>query len=225
MNAKYFLKRLLPGLISMLPFTFAIHKNQNFMKRFFTISLLIICANAASAQSGTILVGGDVAYSSGKGPGGPGGDFKSNSLSFNPYIGYQFNNHWTAGVVAGISTAKQEQGPNEQKGSNFSAGPFVRYTKTVSDIFALYGQLEGRFGSGKSKSNGITLSEGTFNSVNLFPAAFINLKNNFGLNFNFGGISYGSNKPEGGESNTNFNLNFGKVANIGISKNFGGKRK
>ncbi|MBC7937772.1 MAG: porin family protein [Rhizobacter sp.] len=194
------------------------------MKKLFTLSLLMASFFASKAQSGSVLVGGDVSYTNSKSP-NPGGDYKANNLSFNPYIGYQFNDNWTAGVVAGVLTSKQEQGPSEQKNTSFNAGPFVRYTKTLSDIFTLYGQLEGRFGSGKLKNNGTTLGENTSTAVTLFPAAFINLKNNFGLNFNFGGIGYESFKPEGGESSNTFGISFGKVATIGISKNFGGKKK
>jgi hypothetical protein len=181
---------------------------------------------AAKAQTGSVLVGGDVDYSSQK---VKGTDFKSNSFSFNPYVGYQFNNNWTAGVVAALNSAKSENGVTENKQSSYAAGPFVRYTQPLSNIFSVYGQLEGLFGSYKTKSTTgnvtTTTAEGNSLAVNLFPAVFINLKNNFGLNFNVGGISYGSDNPKSGNTTNTFNVNFGKTASIGISKNFGGKRK
>lgn len=194
------------------------------MKKLFTFSFLMISMVTVKAQSGTVLLGGDVSYSSTKGP-SFGGDYKSNNVSFDPYVGYQFNDNWTAGIVAGILNAKQEQNGNNQKQSSFNAGPFLRYTQNLSDIFSLYGQLEGRFGSVKTKNNGTTIGESNNTAVNLYPAAFINLKNNFGLNFNFGGLSYSGTKPKGGDATNTFSINFGKVATIGISKNFGTKKK
>lgn len=194
------------------------------MKKIFAGAILSASFFAAQAQSGTVILGGDVSYSANKQNAGTF-DNKTQNLSLNPYLGYQFNDNWTAGVVAGIGTSKQEQGPNETKFNDIDAGPFVRYTQQVSEIFSLYGQLEGRFGSTKSKANGVTTGEAKNTAINLFPAAFINLKNNFGLNFNFGGVSYGSNKPEGGTKSTGFNINFGRVGAIGISKNFGGSSK
>lgn len=80
----------------------------------------------------------------------------------------------------------------------------------------MYGQLQGVFGTSKSGS----VKTGTSTEIGLFPAAFINLKNGFGLNFNFGGIGFSSSKPTGGEASTGFDVNFGKTANIGITKNF-----
>lgn len=188
-------------------------------------SLSMLSIFALQAQTGTLLLGGDVAYSKSKQnlTGTP--DFETKNLNLNPYVGYQFTDNWTAGVVAGINTSTQEQGNNTSKFNEFNAGPFLRYTQTVSDMFWLYGQLEGRFGSRESKNNSTTLGESKSTTVNLFPAAFINLKNSFGLNFNFGGITYASTKPEGGASSSNFNINFGRVGSIGISKNFGGKSK
>ena len=194
------------------------------MKKIFAGAILTASFFAAQAQSGTVILGGDVSYSSSK-QGTGVTEVKTQNLNLNPYLGYQFNDNWTAGVVAGIGTSTQEQGSNESKFNDINAGPFLRYTQPVSDIFSLYGQLEGRFGSRKSKNNGTTIGEANSTTVNLFPAAFINLKNNFGLNFNFGGLTYGSTKPDGGTKSTNFNINFGRVGAIGISKNFGGSSK
>ena len=76
------------------------------MKKLFTVSLLMSLILAAKAQSGTVLVGGDVGFTSSKNNSGVY-EYKVQSLSFNPYVGYQFNNNWTAGVVAGIASSKQ----------------------------------------------------------------------------------------------------------------------
>jgi hypothetical protein len=57
--------------------------------------------------------------------------------------------------------------------------------------------------------------------VEFFPAVFINIKNNFGLNFNIGGVSYLTSKTkETNEEAHQFSFSLGKTASIGISKNF-----
>lgn len=102
------------------------------------------------------------------------------------------------------------------KSSSFGAGPFIRYAYPLSDIFAVYGQFNANFLSGKTagvKSNGF---QGT-----LFPAIGVNLKNGFALNFNFGSLGFGSNKVKGSDAATNFGLSFGSGAGFVISKNVG----
>ena len=197
------------------------------MKKLFTLSLLAVSFFSSKAQVGSVLVGGDAGLSSQKNTITPFGEQKSTSFNLSPYVGYQFTDNWTAGVKLGYSMAKTTSEPSGDvyKANNFSAGPFVRYTKNLSDIFSLYGQFDAQFGKGKTKNNGTTTSESSGSTFNLFPAVFVNLKNNFGLNFNFGGISYASAKPGNGSKSTAFNINFGSTANIGISKNFGGKSK
>lgn len=195
------------------------------MKKIFAISIFTVSVFAAQAQSGTVLLGGDVSYNSSKQTLQGTTGFKAQSLNLNPYVGYQFNDSWTAGVVAGIGSSKQDQVGSITKFTDLNAGPFLRYTQPVSDLFWLYGQAEARFGSRKSTNNGTTVNESKNTTVNVFPAAFINLKNSFGLNFNFGGLTYATTNPQGGAKSNSFNINFGKVASIGVSKNFGSSKK
>ncbi|MCP9749358.1 porin family protein [Ferruginibacter sp. HRS2-29] len=196
------------------------------MKKVLMSALIVASFFGAKAQSGTVLVGGDVDFSSNK---VENSDVKSHSISFNPYVGYQFNDNWTAGITAALNSSKNENGINDSKNNSFAAGPFIRYTKPLSNIFAVYGQLQGVYGGYKSKLTSgnvtTTTAEGNTLGVNLFPAVFINLKNSFGLNFNVGGISYNNNDPKSGPGNNSFNINFGKTVSIGLSKNFGGKKK
>lgn len=182
---------------------------------------LLSLTQATSAQQQSILAAGSIGIATAKSPSSPN-DNKQTNFSFNPTLGYQFTNHWTAGIVADLQNSKNTNSNNTvTKNSNFGAGPFVRYTKSLSDIFSLFGQLQGAFGT--NKFNGI--KTGSYTTVNAFPAIFVNVKNGFGLNFNIGGISYNSYKPTGGSANTGFNVTFGQSANIGISKNFSFKKK
>ncbi|MBS1496588.1 MAG: outer membrane beta-barrel protein [Bacteroidetes bacterium] len=196
-------------------------------KVIFSAIILASTALGAKAQTGSVLVGGDVDFKSITTPSGSN-DIKQNIISFNPTIGYQFTDHITAGITGAVSSDKTTQGNVENKITGLSGGPFIRYAEELSNIFSVYGQLQATFGTNKNTSVAgpiSTTSKSNSTSVDLFPAAFINLKNNFGLNFNFGGISYNSVKPSGQKSTNTFDVNFGKVATIGISKNFGGGKK
>ena len=170
----------------------------------------LLFSKAALAQTGTLLVYGNLDIASSKASTG----VKSNAFSLSPGVGYQFNDHWTAGANLAVSSTKT--GEPQIKTSTFGAGPFIRYAYPLSDIFAVYVQLNANYITGKSdglKSNGF--------SGHLFPAIGVNLKNGFALNFNFGSLGIVSSKPKSGETATSFILSFGSGAGFGISKNFG----
>lgn len=186
------------------------------MKKVVTLSLLMISFVVVKAQTGSVLVGGNVGIETNS-------DDES-TLSFSPYVGYQFSKNWTAGVAFDYASQKEEDAGMELKASAIAVGPFVRYTQPISDIFSVYGQLSAQYASAKTEFDGTTLGKASGFGLNLYPAVFVNVKNGFGLNFDFGGVTYASLKPEGGSSSSAFQFNFGKTVNIGISKNFGGKK-
>lgn len=66
------------------------------MKKILVMAALAICS-FANAQKGTILVGGNVAYSS-ETTDYTNSETKSNQFSFSPKVGYQFHENWTVGV-------------------------------------------------------------------------------------------------------------------------------
>ncbi|GAB3005750.1 outer membrane beta-barrel protein [Niabella terrae] len=208
------------------------------MKKIFLGLAALSSVALANAQSGSILVGGNVDFSSYTKDYGEDDTEKSNTLEFAPTIGYQFNDNWTAGVVGSIATNKNRvpislidelEGlpgttyAEDVKTTTLGVGPFVRYTQPLSEVFSLFGQLQGQYLSSTMKEDGenIDSQEQTGFNVGFFPAVFINVKNGFGLNFNIGGIEYTSKKfNETDIKNSNFNVNFGKSVSIGISKNF-----
>ena len=181
------------------------------MKKVFFSVILALTVCGAYAQQNTLLVYGNLGINSTK----SADDIKTNTFSFSPAAGYQWNDNWTGGVNVHVASGKT--GSPEIKSSSFGAGPFIRYAYPLSPIFAVYGQLNTNFLSNKVagvKGKGF---EGT-----LFPAIGVNLKNGFALNFNFGSLSLVTSKMKGAsESSTNFGLNFGSGAGFGISKNFG----
>jgi len=184
------------------------------MKKLF-IASAIAMFGLVSAQKNTLLVGGNIDFTSEK-----TGDYKENSFEFNPKVGYQFADHWTAGIESSIGSSKTKNSVTTQSDmSNFSIGAFGRYTMPLNETFAFFTDLGVGYQSIKNKLSDAK-ADGMY--AQLTPALFINFKNSFGLNFSIGGLGYGSMKPSGGGDSTNsFNLNFGKTVSIGISKNFG----
>lgn len=149
---------------------------------------------------------------------------KIKSLLFNLGVGYQFDSQWTAGLTFTTGSQRQDgQQSNIYRNTNLSIGPFIRYSIHSTSLFLIYGQIEGGYSSIKYHQSQTQTTEAKTNGyfINLFPAVFINIKNNFGLNFNIGGVSYQSTKFKGVENNNKlFSLTLGKSVGIGISKNF-----
>lgn len=201
------------------------------MKKTLLIAALCMPGSLLFAQKNTLLVFGNVGYHNTT---HQGTDNKESSFNFNPGVGYQFSDHWTAGIRADINSAKSDNfintgigvTPIKYKYSETGVGPFVRYSKSLSDIFSVYGQVEAGFGSGKDKYNGVTATKYTGFRSNLFPAIGINLHKGFALNADFGGLSYNTSKVKGTSGSTNtFDFTFGSTIKIGVSKNFSFKKK
>lgn len=151
---------------------------------------------------------------------------KFSRFEFSPGIGYQFNNNWAVGLQASIISEKETIDPvqNDFAHTNeFQVGPFLRYTQSLGNIFNVYGQLDLGFRGTREKEDGV---DGVDKSAGILgritPAISINVKNNFMLNFNIGGISYVTDKPDvdNADTESEFDFNFGRTINIGISKNF-----
>ncbi|SEI98969.1 Outer membrane protein beta-barrel domain-containing protein [Dyadobacter koreensis] len=180
------------------------------MKKFLFSFILAMAGLSGYAQRNSILVYGNLGINSSK----TASDIKTSSFSFSPGVGYQWDDHWTGGV--NFQTTSGKTGSPEIKTTSFGAGPFVRYAYPLSDIFAVYGQLNTSFLSGKTSGVKMAGFEST-----LFPAIGVNLKNGFALNFNFGSLGFATGKVKGEKNSSSFGLNFGSGAGFGISKNFG----
>ena len=194
-------------------------------KLILTTAIAIGMLANANAQKNSMLLGGSVDWSRTSWP-LTGGDSINSLSSFNPYFGYQFDDHFTAGIAlnAGGTRISSVASPLQQKSPSFEVGPFVRYTKTLNNIFSVYAQLNGMFGN-KKDIIGTTIQAGSVyntTSINLTPAVMVNLKNNFALNFSFGSLGYYGVTPSGTSNATvgTSHLSFGRTMNIGVSKNF-----
>jgi hypothetical protein len=187
------------------------------MKKILLFLGLILVSNA-KAQKGSVLVVGNISYSSSV-------TESQNSYKkfvFNPKVGYQFSNSWTIGVESYVASAKFEVDTNTSKLNEFSIGPFLRYTKPLNDLVSIYGD----FGIGHREyktrntsigGSGTARGNGFYTYIN--PAVSINVKKGLGLNFGLGGISYETMDNDFGDGRY-FNFDLGKTITVGILKNF-----
>ncbi|CAA9196223.1 hypothetical protein FLA105534_01018 [Flavobacterium bizetiae] len=190
--------------------------------------ILLILALAmfsfANAQKGTILVGGNIGYVSDKTE-FRFGETKTNTFTFSPKVGYQFNDNWTVGGEFTVSSSNDENAVREIKENGFKLGAFVRYSVPLSQTFSVFADMGAGFQNEKTKVYGAdnsyskTKADGMY--VGITPALFINMKKGFGLNFSIGGLGYETmNVENNGGDNSRFYFNFGQTFNIGVSKNF-----
>ncbi|MFC0781103.1 outer membrane beta-barrel protein [Flavobacterium sp. HJSW_4] len=178
----------------------------------------------ANAQKGTILVGGNISYSSSN------RDFQTFSdnyheFGFSPKVGYQFHDNWTVGGEFLFASSKSDiDGRMTSKSNDFKAGAFLRYTVPLSETFSVFADLGAGFQNQKNTVNSIegeNESKGDGFYAGITPALFINMKKGFGLNFSIGGIGYETlSFDNNGPDVKQFEFNFGKTVNIGVSKNF-----
>nr|WP_315223651.1 outer membrane beta-barrel protein [uncultured Flavobacterium sp.] len=174
------------------------------MKKLLLSAALIISA-MASAQKGSVLVGGNVGFSSDK-----VGEAKSTSFEFNPKVGYQFTDNWTAGVEGSIASVDTDW---SEKTENYKVGGFLRYTQPLSETFSVFADL----GAGYQNES-LNNAKGMY--ATLVPNLFINMKKGFGLNFSIGGVGYNNIDGSNDARRESMGFDFGKTFNIGISKNF-----
>ncbi len=202
------------------------------MKKLLVLSAIALFG-AVNAQKNTLLVGGNIGYNSTK---NEVSNSTVNNFEFNPVVGYQFADNWTAGIKLSYKSGKNESVTNfmgtnyntTDETNTFAYGVFGRYTQPLNETFSVYGDLDVMFGNSKNTissnipGSSSSTSEATGFGVMFTPNLFINFKNSFGLNFNIGGLGYNTAKAKGAsQSINNFQFGFGQGVTVGISKNFG----
>ncbi|MCD9573460.1 outer membrane beta-barrel protein [Flavobacterium soyae] len=192
------------------------------MKKILVMAALAVCS-FANAQKGTILVGGNIGYSS-ETVDYTNSETKSNQFSFSPKVGYQFHDNWTVGGEFTVASSKNDQGVNEYKTNDFKLGAFVRYSVPLNQTFSVFADLGAGIQNRTEKDYvgpNYTKYKADGMYVGVTPALFINMQKGFGLNFSIGGLGYDTlSYDNNGPDVNNFYFNFGQTFNIGISKNF-----
>jgi hypothetical protein len=190
-------------------------------------AIALLAATTSFAQKGSVLLGGDLVFSTEKYP----SPVSSSELTFSlaPVVGYQFSNAWTAGLVLGYTYNQLKNAGNTTHSSNaYTVGPFVRYTRALTSWVSVYGQFQAtREDEGKISTDAGGVPRDTYiGDIQLFPALFFNVKNGFGLNLSFGGLEGSlTHISHVGTFEENATVTFGNSILIGVSKNFGGRHK
>jgi len=192
-------------------------------------------ATANAQEPKSILLFGDLGLSTNR----DSSQATSTNWDANIGIGYQFNHNWTLGLKlmwgqnatkdgpnGGVNpvTGLPESGATKNTFNDYMVGPFARYSHYIrkSETFFWYSQLDFDYMGGYHTSEGNPADakhSGVY--VGLYPALGINVGHGLCLNFSIGGINYSTDKySTASYSNNSFNFTFGKMVNVGISKNF-----
>ena len=183
----------------------------------------IATANAQEPRS--ILLYGDVNFTSVSHPNASPSLVKTTDWNVSPGVGYQFNHNWTLGLALSWSQSATKDAAGVKNTDNmYYVGPFARYSNYIhrSEIFFWFAQLDFAYWGGYT-TNGGNPATNKHNGIytNLYPALGINVGHSIALNFSVGGLGYNTDKyADAVYSQNTFNFNFGKQVNFGISKNF-----
>jgi opacity protein-like surface antigen len=189
-------------------------------KIIFAALLLAACSISSYSQKGSVLLYGTLSFNSTQ----TAADTKTTAFGIIPGVGYQFSDHLTLGVNLGYtySLSTPATGSSLPSLNTFSAGPFIRYSCNVSNVFSFFTQFNTDYlNTTQSGSPSITGFD-----AKIFPAFCANIKNGLSLVFSFGSLGFTTSKASGAaNSASNFGLAFGSGASFGISKHFGGMKK
>lgn len=161
-------------------------------------------------KQGDALITGSVSFNSQK-----QGDAKNTSFSIAPSAAYFVTSNIALGVNIGYrhSKSKVDNTDNESTFNSISPGIFGRYYFTPANKFSLFADVETAYVSTKSETNSGVDYKTTGFSASAGPGFNYFLTNHLALETVFGVLSYGSQKPENGDSTSNFSVNL-NLSNI-----------
>lgn len=183
-------------------------------------------ANAQDSASygfskGNILLEGNLEFSS---TNNKNTEVKTNSLDFNPKVGYFVTDKFAVGVELEIGSGKTETaGTETSKSSNFNAGVFGRYYfLELGQRFKTYAEAGIGFGSEKNKAGlapevkATGVSAGAGLGINYF------VSDSFAINFGLTNIlAFSSAKVEDAKAVTSFTGKFNIFNNFFDTPTFG----
>ncbi len=216
------------------------------MKKMLLALLSIGTIVTAQAQRGSILLYGEGYYTNDNQENGY--QTKTTSWGVSPGIGYQFNEHMTAGFQGSFTQNKYSipnvfvlsgtiaSTLNNYTANDWTAGVFYRYTQYIGKVFFLYGQLDAAYAAGNAQYDGFG-PQGTYSGFqgDIYPGVGAFVCKGFAINFSIGGIGYrtvswtngeavvtpgGLATSPGVQNENTFKVTLGHQINIGISKNF-----
>ncbi len=215
------------------------------MKKLLLSLAALTAFGAAHAQkTGDVFVNGSIGYqhsnsewnAGNKAMNGP----VTNHFFIMPSVGYQFNNNWGAGITMKYEYNHAKFAPGglaldtTNRTNTFGVGPFLRYTKQLSPLFFVNGQLNALYVTGKAtlETAGTTTTTGRRNGVdvNVMPSIGINVTRCLALTGSMGRLGYATVKDEN-PSNSSiytrenaFDVTFGREFALGLQWNFGAGR-
>ena len=197
------------------------------MKKLFLVAALAVISMCVSAQGlkGTWFAGGQLSFGSSKDNiASTEGSFERKTTDFTvlPILGTFVSPDVAIGAGVGyISSQTKDAGEQTGKANTFVIKPLLRKYWNISGDLFFFGQasVPVMFGSGETAKG-----EGKFNSTNigleLAPGfdyvinGWITIETSFTI-FNAG---YSSVKPEGGDTDSSFGLNFNPFRSMGDRK-------
>ncbi len=211
------------------------------MKKIFLSLAAVASLSAAHAQKlGDVFVNGSIGYRYANSETNTGTTTVNGPISHNfllsPSVGYQFSRNWGAGLMVKYEYNSSKSTPSgsttEVKSTSnlFGIGPFLRYTKHLSPMFFVNGQLNALYVTGKAtnESAGVTSTSGRANGVdvNVMPSIGINITRTMAVTGAFGRLGYATVKNEDPSNSSNylrnnaFDVTFGREFMLGVQWNF-----
>jgi hypothetical protein len=146
------------------------------------------------------------------------------SINTQQGIGYQFSNHWHAGLQGSYGYSSGQVfntlgGLDDLKNSTWTAGLFFRYTVGKRLYAFVQGDLS--WAGSKQKVNDVEVGDSHGVGVGLTPTVGVNVYRGWCLNLSFANISWNSTNPSNNINSTDFVYNIGQTFVFGISKIFG----
>jgi len=178
-------------------------------------------ASATAQEPHSVLLYGDASFSTTR-----NSDLSKTTVwDATPGVGYQFNHNWTLGLkISWGQNATKDSTGLKTTVNNYIVGPFARYSHYIlkSETFFWYAQADFDYQGGYTTSGGNAATDknnGVY--IGVYPAIGVNVGRGVALNFSIGGISYSTLKVTSNTYSTNtFDLSFGHVGVVGLSKNF-----
>ena len=204
-------------------------QNHLFMKKFLLASLCLSICFLSNAQisKGSVLLGGGISASTGKGESNTSSS-KSNGFTLKPSFGFAAKDNQVFGVTVGYGRGKTKSDNSTSESNNHNAGVFYRRYLPLGKAFYLFGEAGFGYHSGKTENktpatSSENLQQQTNIGLSLFPGVTYAVSKKFHLEAsinNLFSLYYHKSKNEQttfGDTNKNENSGVSLDANMSAS--------